>query len=497
MELHWIKRVLSIALTLVALGWAFNTTYTQLVQIWWESAAYNHCVLIIPIAVYLAWLERARWVNLVPDISYAGAMLAVAGSLLWVCGEVLLINFFQHLAAVLVVIGALWAWLGNRIARVLWFPLLYLLFMVPEGEFLVPYLQDWTATVVVTLLRITEIPVFLEGRYLQIPTGNFEVARACSGINYLIATLAVGSVFAYLQFHSIWRRGLFMLLAIAVPLLANGARAYGIVMIAHLSDYKYAMGIDHFIYGWVFFGLVIFLLFAVGALFSDAGQPNDAQPASVAAARHGRSGLHSLLVSLILLLSAVLPGVLAARLAELPDSTVVPALTSVEHWRGPTDYSASLHGHFKGATAELQADYTNADNTSISLEVALYSSQRHGSEFVNQSNRVFDPEMWRLTESESVIDPAVSGLAQVQQRVVARGTQKRVIWWWYLIGDHYTSNGISAKLRYGLEKLRGNTPYGGVVVISGDAAASNALAVESMRKFLSSALADRGLLSWQ
>src|SRR5690606_1800868 len=118
-----------------------------------------------------------------------------------------------------------------------------------------------------------------------IPSGNFVVAEACSGINYLLATLAVGSMFMYLNFRSPWRRAVFMLLVVAVPLIANGLRAYGIVMIAHLSDYKYAMGIDHFIYGWVFFGIVIFAVFALGNLFSDVTDaPVQDEPVS---GRHG------------------------------------------------------------------------------------------------------------------------------------------------------------------------------------------------------------------
>ncbi len=46
--------------------------------------------------------------------------------------------------------------------------------------------------------------------------------------------------------------------------LANTLRAYIIVMLGHFSDMKVATGADHLIYGWVFFGLVMFLLFWIG-----------------------------------------------------------------------------------------------------------------------------------------------------------------------------------------------------------------------------------------
>ena len=61
---------------------------------------------------------------------------------------------------------------------------------------------------------------------------------------------------------------LFVALSVIVPIVANGLRAYMIVMIAHLSDMKLALGVDHLIYGWVFFGLVMLLLFWVGLVLA-------------------------------------------------------------------------------------------------------------------------------------------------------------------------------------------------------------------------------------
>ena len=258
-----------IGLSLAVVIATYFATFADMVLIWWNSSTFNHCFLIVPIALYLIAESRARLVGMRPTVAPLALLFLVSNGLLWSIGLLLGIAFFQHLAVVGFLIGVSWLLIGPRVAWALWFPLFYFYFGVPEGEFLVPYLQDWTAKVLVTMLRISNIPVFIEGRYLSIPSGNFVVAEACSGINYLIATVSVGSMYAYLRFHTIWRRVVFMLLTVAVPLIANGLRAYGIVMIAHLSQYKYAMGIDHYIYGWLFFGVVIFILFAVGNTFSD------------------------------------------------------------------------------------------------------------------------------------------------------------------------------------------------------------------------------------
>jgi hypothetical protein len=63
------------------------------------------------------------------------------------------------------------------------------------------------------------------------------------------------------------------LFSIALPILANGLRAYAIVMIGHLSNMKLAVGVDHLIYGWIFFGVMLVIMFAIGILWADPSPP--------------------------------------------------------------------------------------------------------------------------------------------------------------------------------------------------------------------------------
>src|SRR5690606_22417596 len=95
---------------------------------------------------------------------------------------------------------------------------------------------------------------------------------------YLIASITLGALYAYLTYRSWKRRLLFVIAAMIVPVFANGGRAYMIVMIAHLSDMKLALGVDHYIYGWVFFGLVMLLLFWIGSFWREDEQPAPGRP---------------------------------------------------------------------------------------------------------------------------------------------------------------------------------------------------------------------------
>ena len=96
-------------------------------------------------------------------------------------------------------------------------------------------------------LRATGIPVFREGLHFVIPSGSWSVVEACSGVRYLIASLMVGTLFAYLNYVcTTGAPGLRRRLGL-VPIVANWLRAYIIVMLSHLSGNKFRAGVDHLI----------------------------------------------------------------------------------------------------------------------------------------------------------------------------------------------------------------------------------------------------------
>ena len=125
------------------------------------------------------------------------------------------------------------------------------------------------------------MPVYREANHFVIPSGAWSVVEACSGIRYIIASVMIGTIYAALAYRSTRRRALFMAAAILTPIVANWLRAYMIVMLGHLSNNQIAVGVDHLIYGWVFFGLVMLLLFWVGSFWQED-------------ARAGRRRRHSL-----------------------------------------------------------------------------------------------------------------------------------------------------------------------------------------------------------
>lgn len=257
------------ALVVLAVLWPAAST---MVQTWWTSGTYSHALAVPFIVGGLVWRLRAQWLSLPPSPDPRWWPALGAAGLLAAAGDAALANAPSHLALVALLVLTVPALLGTAVARCLAFPLGYAFFMVPIGDFLLPSMMEATATFTVWALRLTGVPVYREGLDFVIPSGHWSVVEACSGVRYLIASLSVGVLFAFLTYRSLKRRLVFVGLAIAVPVVANWLRAYLIVMLGHLTDNRLAAGVDHLIYGWVFFGVVIGLLFVVGARWAEDGQ---------------------------------------------------------------------------------------------------------------------------------------------------------------------------------------------------------------------------------
>ncbi|HZX31541.1 MAG TPA: exosortase A, partial [Rhodocyclaceae bacterium] len=235
------------------------------------SETFAHGFLVVPIVLWLVWRQRDELAGLSPCPDHRALWAVLPIGLLWLAGSLVGSNAASQFALVALAATAVWALLGRQVARRLAFPLGFLFFAVPCGEFLLPVLMEWTARFTVLGLRLTGVPVYREGLDFVIPSGNWSVVEACSGIRYLIASVMVGTLFAYLNFRSIKRRLAFVAISAAVPLVANWVRAYLIVMIGHLSGNRLAHGVDHLIYGWVFFGVVVGLLLLAGSRFREEG----------------------------------------------------------------------------------------------------------------------------------------------------------------------------------------------------------------------------------
>jgi exosortase A len=446
----------------LVLALVYLETSASFVRIWSNSDLFGHGFLILPIAAWLVWRRVPRLLTQHRQLSWWGIAALGVMNVVWLLGNIADVNLVRQVALVGMIQGLVLAILGWRMTLTLVFPLGYLYFAVPAGEFLVAPLQQVTADFVVRVLRLTGIPVFIDGLYLQTPTGRFLVAEACSGARFLISTLALGSLGADIFFRSWSRRVLFMLLATAVPIVANGFRAYGIVIAAHFVDPQFAASADHITFGLIFMSFITLLLLLLAMTFRERSLHEYADDVGAAAfpgtstetaridRRLGTAGAFALAM-LVGSCAPVLGTLLLVPDGEVP--AVAIELPNMAHpWRPTQDASAMWRPQFIGASAEFTRSYSDGEHT-VTLYAGYYAVQRPGAELINGKNRIEGGAWGRATGGKRLVhfdgrEIEVNFLRMLPQRdagnfVEAEG---RVVWYWYSIGGHVVSDPRIAKL---------------------------------------------------
>lgn len=458
---------------------AFHEPLWSMVEIWQRSDTFGHGFLIAPICLYLAWQRRPLLARQVPVPALWALPAVAAAALLWLVAKLADVLVVQEFAALFVLQAAVLVVLGWRVFLTLIFPLGYLLLMVPFGEFLVPPLQDITVFFVVNALRIVGIPVYSDGVFLQIPNGNFTVAEACAGLRFLVATFALALLFASMAYRDWWRRGVFMVLAIAIPIVANGFRALGIVLLAHYTNNEVAVGADHIIYGWIFLTIVTLLLLGAGmALRAKTERPEPAIAVSTVLPQPRRMLAAAVLVGLLvaagpavagLLLGAFHPG--SAQL-ELPPVAAPWAVTAAGDW-APS---------FQGATAEVQQRYSDGARA-VDIYVAYYARQSQDAEVINPVNRIAaDPDWSRAADQSIELEVGGQRISATATRIFGPGGRKRVVVSWYWVGGEMVSDPVRAKLLQ-LKGLVTGQPEAAAILLSTEEAEEGGQGLAVLREF--------------
>lgn len=452
----------------------YRDTAMAMAGIWARSETFTHGFVVLPISLWLIWRQRQQLAALTPRPSLWILPLFACAELAWLLGDLAATNSVTQLAFVSMLVLAVPAVLGIQLARSMAFPLGFLVFAVPIGEFVMPWLMDWTANFTVFALRASGIPVFREGLNFVIPSGHWSVIEACSGVRYLIASLMVGVLFSYLNYMSTRKRLIFIGVSLLVPIVANWLRAYMIVMLGHLSGNKLAVGVDHLIYGWLFFGIVIMLMFIIGARWTDAHTTTFAPPPSVAQpASYRRFWVAAFLLALL----AVFPHA-AKLLAEKGNTDNPPDLMAAlpklnGGWQRATSNLTDWKPDFVNPSAEVQLAFSGGGN-SVGLYIGYYRDQGYDRKVVSSSNVLVSSKNrnWmQVGRGERTIhvdhQTMTLNTAQVHSRAtdIQNGPISLVAWQIYWIDGHFTSNDYLAKIYIVLSRLKGTGDDAAVIVL--------------------------------
>lgn len=473
----WRLPLATLLLTLALLLVMTAETAITMVGLWQAATTYHHCFLVLPIALALIWMKRGQLATLTPSQDLLALIPLCVCAVLWLIGRAGQIQLFEHVALVGMAISLIIALLGREIAKAIAFPLGFLLFMVPFGDVFVPGLQQFTANFSVGLLRLVDIPVFHDGIMIETPTGLFEVAEACAGIRFLIANVMVGALFAHLAMSRLWQWALFMALAVILPIIANGFRAFGIIWIAYLTDNEYAAGVDHLVYGWGFFAAIMLAFLVIGNTIAD-------WPSSPDEGGYGFAGTFTANAwSPVMAVPAVLMVAAAPLYADLvmgrgssdglaidPKLMLEPALALD---LGPICKTT----HAPAAAAAWRPRFETADMTQrltidcgggpVDLFLAYYAEEREGAELIQHGNRLADGTSWTRTAA-SWHSTGIEGLpaALKKEELYGRRAGDRLVLAWYWMDGRLMANDVQAKAYRLYRKLLGKDEPAALIALS-------------------------------
>ena len=384
-ELAW-PAVAFVALV-VALAVAFGPALAGMRETWDSTPMYSFGYIVPLISAFMIWRRRDTLAAVRTAPAWASGTVVVLGAAALLVGArlggVQVVGQGAFLLALAGIVLLLW---GRAVMLAVWFPLAYLVLMVPFWENLTEPLhlpfQQLSANLGVRMLQVVGIPSHRDGLYLFLPNVTLEVARACSGVNYLVAILALGLPLGYLYLPTIWRRVLLLAIAIGVAAISNSLRVALIGILSYLDVGSPLHGPGHVLHG-VFVSGIGYVVLLIGLrVLSPKTSASDPAPAVSV-------GLRAVLppAGPALTASAVFAGAAVFLAVHQPRPVPLPiALASVPDRLGSwtTSGLGGSETWWNGADNELRRRYSRGPLGPVDVTVAYFAAQRQGRELAGQ-----------------------------------------------------------------------------------------------------------------
>jgi len=434
---------------------------------WWNNNIYSYGFLVPLISIYIVWERRAAiFSGAFSPAYFSGGGLLLAGLFLFAFGHAGGIITLQQVSFMVTLMGVVLLFLGVETFRRLALPIHYLWLMIPiwdalTGRLHLPF-QILSANLGVLLLQQVGVPVYQDYLYIHLPNITLEVAEVCSGVNYLIAVIALGIPLGYLFLHRWVTRVGLIVFGVVVAALSNSLRVGLIGVLAYYDLSGDLHGPYHTLQG-IFVSVI-----GYGALFLGLGllirwqAPQHAAPSTDGAScldvSAGRRRVLPVCAVFLLVggygyFFAPAPVPLARDLAALP--------MQIGEWRG-RDMTPEAGYKALGADRLLARRYRHPAGEAIDLHIAYFESQAQGRELAGQATRRLDAGAMPITLR------AESGAAVEALNQSIQGTkgERRLTLFWYDLGGKILLDRKEVKLRTAWNALVHGVAPGALIAVS-------------------------------
>lgn len=479
----------------------------------WSTPEYSHGPLIPLISLYL-FLRELRdtpdrtaaelgRIDRRPGLAVIGLGLAIG-----VLANLTSIPDFATYGMIVWTSGVVLVCMGWERGKRHQLPVLHLIFMLPLPQILywhmTIFLQGISSELGVWLVRLVDIPVYLDGNIIDLGVYKLQVAEACSGLRYLFPILSFSYLTAILYRGPFWHKALLFVMAAPVTVVMNSFRIGVISILVNYYGIEHAEGFLHFFEGWVIFGACIAILFATAvALQRFTRNPKslrdtidldfDGLPAE-ARRIGGLTSSRGLIVAMLMTGLVSLVFLTAPRPDQVEvtreDFALFP--TSAGEWSGRSVPLTSDVEEVLGATDYVQTFYTSGNpRTPVSFFSAWYETQTEGEGL--HSPEVCLPgggwEIYSLENHEVSVPDTVYGTFEVNRAVIQKGLDQQLVYYWFEQRGTRMTNDVAAKLSVMWDSLTRGRSDGAIVrfttpIEDDDVAAADARIQEMMEELL-------------
>ena len=269
-----IKKQIVYYLLWILIAVLFFPTFRHLYSYRWDVLDYTHAYFILPVSLGLAFWKRrelaAAFANTEKRFGALPFLIFISGGLMYLFGWLqgyMIISTFALIPFLYGFIGFIY---GKKVQRLLLFPVLYLILLVPPPFALLDSvtlpLRYFSAFWVEKIFRLFNFPLQREGLMYIVKGQQMMIDEACSGFRSIITMFSLGLVYVYMIRGSILKKAVLTASIIPLALIGNIVRITAVTLIAIYFGQEAAQGFLH-----SFSGMIVFLFIVLGFMGIEAG----------------------------------------------------------------------------------------------------------------------------------------------------------------------------------------------------------------------------------
>lgn len=413
---------------------------------WFNKEEYSHGVLIPAIALFLVW-QKSDQLHLISFRNcWAGVFVLLLGIFLYFAGEMATLYIIVQYAFWVALVGVVLSFTGWSGFKLMWVPLVYLLFMIPLPVFLYNnlslQLQLISSKLGVDFIRLCDISVYLQGNVIDLGSYKLQVVEACNGLRYLFPFMSLSFLAAYIYQGAFWKKATIFLSSIPISVLMNSFRIGVIGVLVDNWGTSAAEGFLHDFEGWVVFMFCLAILIGemwllarigrdkknLSEVFSFAGPALPPENAEY----QNRQITHSAWVALGVLAVAAMvfwnyekPADYSPNRVDFSDFPL-----EIKGWNGRRDV---MEQEFQDALMfddYILADFRNTQGDAVNFYVAYYASQVKGRS-IHSPRSCLPGGGWVVKNLEPKMLPNGNGQQiSVARVLITKGDSRQLVYYW-------------------------------------------------------------------